>query len=132
MQPPDVMPPMFTMSQCTPAFPHLAWTHTSAIHFVHTSNVNVFCVLSFVARGQCCHLIHHACKSHSTVIICVLQAILLAQHNRNNDAVKLLEPLFEAIEPMQESIAVRVCLLLVELYLSSHSFGPAASELPID
>lgn len=57
---------------------------------------------------------------------------MLAQQNRPIDAVKLLEPLFEAIEPMQETIAVRVCLLLVELYLSSHSFAQAASECTAD
>ena len=44
------------------------------------------------------------------------------------DAVNLLEPLFDAIEPMQETVAVRICLLLIELYLSLNSFAQAASK----
>ena len=54
--------------------------------------------------------------------------MLLMQQNKSAEAVKLLEPLFEGIEPMQESVAVRVCLLLIELYLSCNSFSQAASK----
>ena len=56
------------------------------------------------------------------------QAMLLMQQNKSTDAVKLLEPLFEGIEPMQESVAIRVCLLLIELYLSCNGFSQAASK----
>ena len=57
-----------------------------------------------------------------------IQGIALAQQNKFVDAVNLLEPLFEAIEPMQETVAVRICLLLMELYLSLNSFAQAASK----
>lgn len=60
----------------------------------------------------------------------LLQAILQVQQNKASAAVKTLEPLFEHIEPMQEHVAVRVCLLLIELYLASKSFTQAASKHP--
>ena len=58
----------------------------------------------------------------------LLQAILLVQQNKASAAVKLLEPLFQHVEPMQEHVAVRVCVLLTELYLTTHSFNQAASK----
>lgn len=58
----------------------------------------------------------------------MLQAILLVQQNKASAAVKVLEPLFENVEPMQEHVAVRVCVLLTELYLATNSFTPAASK----
>ena len=57
-----------------------------------------------------------------------LQAILLVQQNKRSAAIKRLEPLFEHIEPMQEHIAIRVCLLLAELYLATSAFSKAASK----
>ena len=41
----------------------------------------------------------------------------------------MLEPLFEHIEPMQEIVAIRVCLLLMELYLACSYYTQAASKL---
>ena len=58
-----------------------------------------------------------------------LQGLLLVQQNKQAEALTVLEPLFEHIEPMQETVAIRLCLLLVELYLASHNFTQAASEL---
>lgn len=58
----------------------------------------------------------------------MLQAILLVQQNRASAAVKVLEALFQQIEPMQEHVAVRVCVLLTELHLASNSFTQAASK----
>jgi len=59
----------------------------------------------------------------------LLQAILLVQQNKTTTALEVLEPLFEHIEPMQENVAIRVCLLLMELYLSSSNYAQAASKL---
>ena len=59
----------------------------------------------------------------------LLQAILLVQQNKTTAALEVLEPLFEHIEPMQENVAIRVCLLLMELYLSSSNYAQAASKL---
>ncbi|KAL3145529.1 hypothetical protein ABBQ32_003354 [Trebouxia sp. C0010 RCD-2024] len=59
----------------------------------------------------------------------LLQAILLVQQNKATAAVKILEPLFEHIEPMQEQAAVRVCILLMELYLANRNFAQAAKVL---
>lgn len=58
----------------------------------------------------------------------LLQAILLVQQNKAGAAVKILEPLFEHIEPMQEQAAVRICILLMELYLANKHFAQAASK----
>ena len=58
----------------------------------------------------------------------MLQAILLVQQNKASAAVKVLEPLFENVEPMQEHVAVRVCVLLTQLYLATNSFTQAASK----
>ncbi|KAL3136627.1 hypothetical protein ABBQ38_005867 [Trebouxia sp. C0009 RCD-2024] len=59
----------------------------------------------------------------------LLQAILLVQQNKAGAAVKILEPLFEHIEPMQEQAAVRICILLMELYLANKHFAQAAKVL---
>lgn len=59
---------------------------------------------------------------------CELQAILLVQQNKSSAAMKILEQLFEQIEPMQEHVAIRVCLLLSDLYLATKAFGSATSK----
>ena len=60
----------------------------------------------------------------------MVQAVLLVQQNKASAAVKVLEPLFEHVEPMQEHVAVRVCVLLTELYLANSSFAQAARKHP--
>ena len=57
-----------------------------------------------------------------------MQAILLVLQNKASEAIMVLEPLFKHIEPMQETVAVRVCLLLMELYLASNNYKQAASK----
>ncbi len=69
---------------------------------------------------------------HSATASCTWllpQAILLIQQNKTTAALEVLEPLFEHIEPMQENVAIRVCLLLMELYLTSSSYAQAASKV---
>ena len=44
------------------------------------------------------------------------QSVLLYQAKKYRSAMALLENIFENIEPVPESIAHRVCFLLVELY----------------
>ncbi|KAA6422840.1 MAG: hypothetical protein FRX49_07375 [Trebouxia sp. A1-2] len=56
-------------------------------------------------------------------------AILLVQQNKTTAALEVLELLFDHIEPMQENVAIRVCLLLMELYLTSSSYAQAAKVL---
>ncbi|DBB12251.1 TPA: hypothetical protein ACH3X3_006355 [Trebouxia sp. C0006] len=56
-------------------------------------------------------------------------AILLVQQNKTTAALEVLEPLFEHIEPMQENVAIRVCLLLMELYLAGSNYAQAAKVL---
>ena len=53
---------------------------------------------------------------------------MLVQQNKQAEALTMLEPLFEHIEPMQETVAVRLCLLLMELYMASFNFTQAASK----
>lgn len=59
----------------------------------------------------------------------LLQAILLVQQNKTTTALEVLEPLFEHIEPMQENVAIRVCLLLMELHLTGSNYVQAASKV---
>ena len=61
----------------------------------------------------------------------LLQAILLVQQNKTTTALEVLEPLFEHIEPMQENVAIRVCLLLMELYLAGSNYAQAASKVSL-
>ncbi len=61
----------------------------------------------------------------------LLQAILLVQQNKTTAALEVLEPLFEHIEPMQENVAIRVCLLLMELYLAGSNYAQAASKVSL-
>lgn len=77
---------------------------------------------STVLLNTCYPLIHPASQS-------LLQAILLVQQNNSAAAIEMLEPLFEHIEPMQENVAVRVCLLLMELYLAGTLYTQAASRV---
>ena len=60
-----------------------------------------------------------------------LQAILLVHQNKTTAALEVLEPLFEHIEPMQENVAIRVCLLLMELYLTGSNYAQAASKVSL-
>ncbi|DBA84865.1 TPA: hypothetical protein ACH3X1_005885 [Trebouxia sp. C0004] len=84
--------------------------------------------LDKVANTQSSALDTYADHYESSVLR-LNMAILLVQQNRNAAALQVLEPLFEHIEPTQENVAIRVCLLLMELYFAGSSYAQAAKVL---
>ena len=113
----------------------LAWCHVLITHLLHEQSLwgpvcpSTVCPMAFcqltspgkLPMGTSCLLAYPACQLF-------MQAILLVQQNNASEAIKVLEPLFKHIEPMQETVAVRVCLLLMELYLASNNYKQAASK----
>ena len=81
-----------------------------------------------VAFAALCITLHCATASRTWLL---LQAILLVQQYKTTAALDVLEPLFEHIEPMQENVAIRVCLLLMDLYLTAANYAQAASKVSL-
>eukprot|EP00899_Mesostigma_viride_P007619 jgi/Mesvir1/16859/Mv15744-RA.1 len=68
-------------------------------------------------------------QEYDTSLASLNMAVVLYQMQRYGAAIAMLEPLYGNLEPIDELVALRICLLLLELYLITRNPDKAAGIL---